>query len=86
MVLRGANDSAPVEDLLFDFNLVEFEKSYLWFWLDFKNPQFVSIGSEKDILNITWVDTKILKDVKTGKQVRNNITLYYNIPKMTEDD
>lgn len=35
MIKRGANDSSEVNLLEFDFTLVEFERNYLMFWLDF---------------------------------------------------
>lgn len=85
MVKRGSSDSAEVEDLVFDFNLIEFERKHITFWIDFKNPRLVSTGTNQDILNITWFNTDIVRDQHNGFPVTNHTVLISDIPLMFEE-
>ena len=81
-VVRGAEDSATLEDLTFKVGSDGIENSLMKFKIKFDNPLKVSIGSNKDKMIITIVDGSFFADEKSGKPIPPGTKMEQFLPRM----
>ena len=66
---RGADNSAPVQNMTFSVNSTEVSGSNLHFKAIFDNPLEISKGSAKDVLIITSKNAAFFANVETGATI-----------------
>ena len=66
-LLRGSQNSAPMEDLNFSMLLIEYSVNRLVLQSVFDQPLSVSIGSLPDILRVEIVDPSLFISAESGK-------------------
>ena len=83
---RGSSDSAPVEDLAFTVELIEYSTKTLVLQLLFDKPLSVSIGSFADELKIKIIDPAIFVSQESGKTLDWNKVYRTPIPRLFTDE
>jgi hypothetical protein len=68
-LMRGGEDSAPVEDLNFNVRSDGVDGDQLKFKFDFEKPDAVSIGSEPDRMKVSVVDPSFFAAANSGKEL-----------------
>ena len=79
---RGDESSADIEDLAFNMIINRIENNELDFNINFSNPEYVSIGSQQDILKIEVIDPDFFASRTTGSKIEPGYTWSMNLPKM----
>lgn len=81
-VVRGGEDSAPLDKLGFTVNAGNLKANGLSFKLVFEYPLMVSIGSQKDKMIATIVDGTFFASSDTGLPIPPGTTIEQLLPKM----
>ena len=68
-LIRGSNDSAPIEEFEFYVSVEKFTPRELFLRFDFTNPLSISIGKNPDILRTMIINPDLFISKKTGKTV-----------------
>jgi hypothetical protein len=81
-VVRGDEDSAPLEKLGFTVNAGNLKADGMAFKLIFDYPLMVSIGAKKDKMVATIVDGSFFASSDTGMPIPPGTTIEQLLPKM----
>ena len=81
-IVRGGEDSAPVEDLGFEVMSDGIDAGMLMFKLKFDHPLKISIGSEKDKMVSTIVDGSFFSSEENGMSIQPGTEIVNALPRM----
>ena len=80
-IVRGANDSAPIDEFEFFVSLKELTSWNLLLKVNFTNPLSISIGKQPDILITTIIDPRLFISRNTGKTLVGGTRIVTELPR-----
>ena len=80
-LIRGANDSAQIEQFEFFVSIFELTPQELRIQFEFTNPLSISIGRSPDIMRTTIIDSDIFISEETGNTVAEGIVDESKLPR-----
>ena len=83
---RGAEDSAPIDELQFTVKVADIKDDDLSFQIVFDDPAKVSIGSSKDIMTAKSSDQAFFSSLSTGFAIPVGTKKEIILPKMLSAD
>ena len=69
-ILRGADDSAPIEEFDFEVELIELSARAIKYIFTFANPISISIGSKPDVFRKTIIKENLFISKETGRTIK----------------
>ena len=79
---RGAEDSAPPEQLQFSIFVNDLDNDSLYLQTEFENPTMVSIGSKKDVIEATILDISFFCSSDSDATIEIGTLIKFVLPRM----
>ena len=80
-LIRGSNDSAPIDDFEFSVKLHSFTEKELVLQFKFANPLSISIGQVAELTRVTLLNTALFYSSESGKTIEEGRVLQTSIPR-----
>ena len=80
-LIRGSNDSAPIEDFEFSVQLYSFTEHELVLQFKFIKPLSISIGQVAEMARVTLLNTDLFYSSESGKTLEKEKVYELSIPR-----